>query len=109
MCSCQGSWATLRLWAARWQISTDHFDPYASRARVARERGRPLDEILVSGSTYARSSLKRRLWAEGLKPRSCELCGQGELRNGRVMGLILDHVNGIRDDSGREEAAVREP
>jgi hypothetical protein len=35
---------------------------------------------------------------EGLKRPVCELCGQGEIWRGRRMGLILDHVNGVRDD-----------
>jgi hypothetical protein len=53
---------------------------------------------MVEGSTYSRNHLKRRLYREGLKEPLCELCGQGELWHGRRMGLILDHINGVRDD-----------
>jgi hypothetical protein len=106
MCATGGNWLTLRRWAQRWGISTDHFDPYAGNAAAARVRSRPLSEILVVGSTYSRGSLKKRLWAEGLKPRHCELCGQGELWRGRKMGLILDHVNGVRDDNRLENLRV---
>jgi len=101
-----GNWRTLRLWAERWEIATDHFDPNAGNAAAARTRARPLDEILVRGSTYSRGSLKRRLWSSGLKPRQCELCGQGELWRGRPMGLILDHVNGERDDHRLENLRI---
>jgi hypothetical protein len=75
-------------------------------ATVSRSRARPLEDILVAGSTYSRGSLKRRLWASGLKPRRCELCGQGELWRGRPMGLILDHINGVRDDNRLENLRV---
>ena len=30
----------------------------------------------MENSTYSRASLKRRLYASGLKQRSCELCGR---------------------------------
>lgn len=53
---------------------------------------------MVEGSRYSRNHLKERLYREGLKERRCEVCGQGELWQGRRMGLILDHVNGVRDD-----------
>jgi hypothetical protein len=93
-----GNWRTLRIWIGRWGISTEHFDPRALQRRGVSQRPRPLDEILVEGSTYSRGHLKQRLYREGLKQRRCEICGQGELWRGRPMGLILDHVNGVRDD-----------
>jgi hypothetical protein len=99
LCATGGNWSTLKRWAATWDISTAHFDPYARGAAAARSRARPLEEILVAGSSYSRNSLKRRLWADGLKPRECEICGQGELWRGRSMSLILDHLNGVRDDN----------
>jgi hypothetical protein len=106
LCASGGNWLTLRLWTTRWGIPTNHFDPYASTAAASRSRARPLEEILVEGSTYSRGSLKRRLWSSGLKPRRCELCGQGELWRGRPMGLILDHVNGVRDDNRLENLRI---
>ena len=36
---------------------------------------------------------------EGLRPRYCELCGQGEEWCGRRMSLILDHINGVGNDN----------
>jgi hypothetical protein len=59
-----------------------------------------------SGSpTYDRSGLKRRLYDCGLKERRCELCGQ-ELWNGKRIGLILDHINGVRDDNRLENLRI---
>jgi hypothetical protein len=106
LCASGGNWRTLRDWAERWEIPTDHFDPCAGRAAASRSRSRPLEEILVADSTYSRGSLKRRLWASNLKPRRCELCGQGELWQGRPMGLILDHINGLRDDHRFENLQI---
>jgi hypothetical protein len=104
LCPTGGSTAVLKQWLLRWDISTDHFDPRAHRhpSRTAI----PLESILVEGSSYARSNLKARLYKEGLKRPICELCGLGELWRGRPMGLILDHINGVRDDHRLENLRI---
>ena len=96
----------LRKWARIWEIPTDHFDADAVRALSIGTVARPLREVLVEGSTYSRGNLKRRLFAEGLKDRECEICGQKELWHGRRMALILDHVNGVRDDNRLENLRI---
>lgn len=102
-----GNHAVLRGFLETHGISTDHFDPDAGRgARFRAREKRPLDEILVERSTYSRTALKRRLFAEGLKERRCELCGQGEMWRGRLMALVLDHVNGVPDDNRLENLRV---
>jgi hypothetical protein len=98
LCPSGGAWRVLKKHAKEWGISTEHFDPAASRLRNLRARQKPLSEVLVEKSTYSRNNLKRRLLNEGLKEPCCELCGQGEIWRGRPMSLILDHINGIRDD-----------
>jgi hypothetical protein len=89
-CPTGGNWKTLKKRVADLEISTAHFDPYAR----TRERGRrdriPLEAILVEGSSYSRTNLKQRLYAEGLKSPRCELCGQGDEWRGKRIGLILD-------------------
>lgn len=92
-----GNTASLKQWLVRWAIPTDHFDPRAHRSPS--RTAKPLEAILVEGSSYARSNLKARLYKEGLKTPVCELCGLGEEWRGRPLSLILDHVNGIRDDN----------
>jgi len=100
-----GNFRVLRWYLQRWEISTEHFD--ADAARRARSRlGAPLADLLVPGSGYGRRSLKERLYAEGLKQRRCELCGQGEEWRGRRMGLVLDHINGVHDDNRLENLRV---
>lgn len=97
LCPTGGNTALLKHWLAQWQISTDHFEARAFRS--LNQAAKPLEEILVEGSSYARANLKTRLYAEGIKKPTCEMCGQGELWQGRPMGLILDHINGVRDDN----------
>lgn len=82
-----------------WRIPTDHFDPYLSQRTALRREPIPLHQVLIEGSTYSRANLKRRLYDEGIKARVCELCGQGEVWQGRRMSLILDHINGVGDDN----------
>jgi hypothetical protein len=76
MCQSGGGHAILKKYAGLWGISTAHFDPYTA------VRGgtppRPLNLILVEGSTFSRGHLKTRLYNAGLKQPICELCGQGE-------------------------------
>lgn len=110
MCPTGNNWRTLKRYALEvWLIPVDHFDP-SGASRDALQRGRhqatPLDEVLVAGSTFSRVHLKKRLYAEGLKQPICELCGQGELWRGRRLSLILDHVNGVRDDHRLENLRI---
>lgn len=97
MCSTGNARVILRKYAEEvWHIPTDHFDRNA-RARAG--NARPLEEALVEHSTYiSRTRLKHRLYKAGLKQPICEMCGQGEEWNGRRMSLIIDHINGVRDD-----------
>lgn len=102
-----GNFAQLRRYTMRYGISTAHFDP--TKARLASRGGRavrPLDEILVAGSTYSRHQLKKRLYREGLKEPCCEECGQGEEWRGARMSLILDHINGVPNDHRLENLRI---
>jgi hypothetical protein len=99
---------TLKKWAGVWRIDTDHFDPAAAstEALLRSNRKIPLAEVLVEGSTYSRSHLKRRLYVEGWKKAECQLCGQGEIWQGKRMSLILDHINGVRTDNRIENLRI---
>src|ERR1700749_4529556 len=92
------NYRTVQRWARIWGISTDHFDPNGARGRANSRRAVPLEEVMVENSTYRRGQLKDRLFAEGLKQRICEMCGQGKLWHGRRMSLVLDHINGVSND-----------
>lgn len=105
-CPSGGNPETLKKYVALWGISTEHFDPYAGVMDRIRRKAIPLSEILVEESTYSRSNLKRRLYEEGLKSPECELCGQGENWRGGHMSMILDHVNGVRNDNRLENLRI---
>ena len=106
MCASGGSHLILKKYVALWGVPTDHFDPYASLRGSGKKSRRPLDEILVEHSSFSRSRLKERLYEEGLKRPICEMCGQGELWRGRLMGMILDHINGVSDDHRLENLRI---
>jgi hypothetical protein len=106
MCHSGGAHLVLQKYAKLWGIPADHFDPYAAVRGSGKRPRRPLEEILLEHSTFARNHLKERLYDSGLKQRICELCDQGELWRGRRMGLILDHVNGVSNDNRLENLRI---
>jgi hypothetical protein len=100
-----GNHALFRKWVDKvWRIPTGHFDGGGRRVPVPDPI--PLVEILVRGSSYSRSNLKKRLFAKGLKQRRCEMCGQDENWCGHTMSLILDHINGVPDDNRIENLRI---
>jgi hypothetical protein len=107
-CPTGGNPATLKKWAERWGITTDHFDPHAASIEGLKRAHRriPLEQVLVENSTYSRSNLKARLYEAGIKEPRCELCDQGEIWRGRRLSMILDHINGIRNDNRIENLRI---
>ncbi|UJA21016.1 hypothetical protein HJD18_12890 [Thermoleophilia bacterium SCSIO 60948] len=106
-CPTGGNPRTVKKWAAKWGIATDHFDPHAaSRFGLGTRTKRALEELLVEGSKVSRYSLKERLYESGLKRPECELCGQDESWRGVRISMILDHINGVRDDNRLENLQI---
>lgn len=54
----------------------------------------PLSEILVEGSSYSTSNLRKRLIQEGLLKNECASCHSGPEWLGAPLTLELDHING---------------
>ena len=105
-----GNYLYLYKWIKEWSISTNHFETHKERkARsvwVINNTAKPLVECLVENSTYCRSHLKARLYREGHKQRVCEMCGQNEVWQGKRIGLILDHINGVYNDNRIENLRI---
>lgn len=89
----------LRAAIAEFNLTTTHFRPNGRSFEAKAAAAKKLVEHLVLGSSIASSALKRKLWAAELLPRACQECGQGELWNGKVLVLQLDHINGNRRDN----------
>ena len=101
--SAGGNYKTIDKYIKLYGIKIDHFESDKVKTNKINilngEKKIPLQDILISNSNYNRCHLKKRLYLEGLKGCKCELCGQGEIWNGKKMSLILDHINGIWNDN----------
>jgi hypothetical protein len=97
---------TARECIARFGFSSQTWHEACRRGDIAsRPRAAPISTYLVKGRRVARSHLKGRLLAEGLKESQCEECGLGKWR-GRPLPLALHHVNGDGDDNRLENLQV---
>jgi hypothetical protein len=101
-----GNRITIKNYIKQYDINTTHFGINNGNVNSNRFVKTPLSKILVSGSTFNTTNLKEKLYNNGLKERKCELCGQDENWHGKHMSLILDHINGIRDDHRFENLRI---
>ena len=104
-----GNRQTLKKYIDELCIDVSHFGKINKRIDRSwnnRYTQTPISEILVSGSTYNTTHLKRRLYNEGIKQPVCELCGQDENWRGKKMSLILDHINGVNNDHRLENLQI---
>ena len=102
------SYNTLKKYIKEYDLDTSHFlTKDEMLLNLNFNNSKHLDEILVENSTYTnRTSLKNKLYKEGLKKRKCEMCGQGEEWIGKTISLILDHKNGINNDNRIENLRI---
>jgi hypothetical protein len=107
-----GNYAGLKKQIEYFGIDNSHFNAINIRNeklvaynKTFRPR-KDTSEYLTENSEYYRGHLKARLYKEGIKEKKCELCGQGEIWNGKKMSLILDHINGINNDNRLENLRI---
>lgn len=72
---------------------------HAGKGKRYKGNPRPLDEILTENSTYSRGALKRRLIKDGILKEFCSKCGMLPEWQGIKLVLVIDHINGVRDDN----------
>lgn len=77
-------------------LTTDHFN-HTNRSGSTKKL--LIEDILVEGSGYNSSRLKKRLVKEGLKEDTCEECGGGNSWNNKPLVIQLDHINGVHSDN----------
>lgn len=101
-----GNRETIKNYIKEFDIDTSHFT-YRGKKPTSFTVKIPTEKILVENSTYvSTTTLKKRLYKEGLKERICEECGQGEEWRGKKMSLILDHRNGVNNDNRIENLRI---
>lgn len=85
---------TLRKRIFENNIDISHFISYNKDAKTKK----PIEYYLVKNSNSSRSNIKNRLLKERIKENKCELCGQEAIWNGKLLIMILDHINGVNND-----------
>jgi hypothetical protein len=102
-----GNYKLLKDYISIWNIDTSHFPSASERAKkIIAPKAIDLSLVMTENSSYHRSHLKERLYKENIKQRTCEMCDQGEIWNGKKMSLILDHINGIFNDNRLENLRI---
>ena len=69
-----------------------------SQQNVNKRRILTNNEIFIEHSDVARNVARQHILKDNLIPYKCAICGQEPEWNGKPMTLILDHINGVRDD-----------
>jgi len=75
---------------------------FSNQGRKIPSEAFPLEEVMIENSTYSRGNLKKRLLKNGMLENKCDICGQLPEYNGQILVMVLDHINGVRDDHRRE-------
>ena|SRR3990167_3008273 len=102
-----GGFYTLKNAAKEMFLTQDHMaSERTQRSNRTWKKKHPLNEILIQNSTYVSTNqLKKKLYSEGLKEKKCEWCQVTEWR-GLEAPLVLDHINGIRQDNRIENLRI---
>lgn len=108
--SSSSSYRVLKKFIERHQIDTSHFLSKKEMAKKLHKDGKlnKLDdsEIFKRKSTCSRAVVKNRVLEEGLLEYKCSKCGQDDNWKGEKITLILDHINGVRNDNRLENLRI---
>ena len=93
----EGNYSYISRLIKRFDINKIHFKDQ----RTGNRSTNPLSSYLVKGKylTLSGNKLKGKLYKAGLKLPICEECGQDEIWRGKKISLILDHIDGDRENN----------
>ena len=101
-----GSYRVLQKRLKEWNIHTNHFLTPSESIKNNYANGKlnkkTNEEILKENSNVNRSTVKKRLIDTELMEYKCIECGNTGEWMGKKISLILDHINGIRNDNRLE-------
>ncbi|MEU5893448.1 HNH endonuclease signature motif containing protein [Streptomyces sp. NPDC047461] len=86
-------------------LSIDHFVGQGHRLGVPGKGRKPADEILVRlepGASRTKTALLRRALDDLEVSHTCDICGVGDVWQGKRLVLEIDHINGDRLDNRRD-------
>jgi hypothetical protein len=91
----------------KFGISNGAWGAALKSGKIKSRHRKPLtSELLVEGSRFSRTHLKKRLLNEGWLKNQCYICGQLPEWQGKPMALVLDHINGVYDDNRLENLRI---
>ena len=70
----------------------------SNKGRKFPDKAQPLEEVMIKNSTYDTGSLKKRLLKNGSLENKCKICGLEPIWQNKKLVMVLDHINGIRND-----------
>ena len=104
--SSSDSYKVLKKRIKEWNIDVSHFLNKKQNIEKMFNDGRLIkkcnDEIFIENSSVSRHTTKNRILKDNLITYVCIECGQDEFWKGKKISLILDHINGIRNDNRLE-------
>jgi hypothetical protein len=84
---------------ARLGLDTSHWKGQR-HGTTGQPRKLPWDEVLIENSPYRLGAgRKARLIKEGILQNQCYICGGSPEWMGQPLSLVLDHINGVRNDN----------
>ncbi len=102
-----GNYKAIRKACEEMGIEVKVKDQRAQMANAIAATTRPLSEVLVEGSDYSRTALKKRLIAGKLLEYRCYGdCGVVGTWNNIPISLQLEHINGVHNDNRLENLCL---
>lgn len=94
-----GNYKTIHKYINELKLNTSHFITNKERCiSMGVFNKKPIEFYLIQDNKTSSSSLKERLFKEGLLKNICCECGQCDVWCGKKISLILDHKNGNHYD-----------